>query len=131
MDQIQQNKTTEVLLDNTLLAVYPILIEHIDQSKIWQILFSLQLSCKNISQTIPILIEYSLLIVIKHKNNILPPNVLSHIYPTISYSISSIKWCVPNQSDLEQINYDTSQQRPLNNPIRKNMVRKILRVKRV
>lgn len=98
----------DLLLDNSLGQVYPIIIEIIGMEKIWQLLYILQLCSLRLSKRIPILIDYSLNIIkndIK-KNIILPPNILAFLYPNITYSISEIKWCVPNQNELDKINYN-------------------------
>ena len=84
----------DLLLDNSLGQVYPIIIEIIGMEKIWQLLYILQLCSLRLSKRIPILIDYSLNIIkndIK-KNIILPPNILAFLYPNITYSISEIKW---------------------------------------
>ncbi len=123
-------KTSDFLLSQTLIEVYPILIEKIGKSKIWQILYSIQLSNRNLSKMIPLLIDYALDMVKEQKEMILPPNVLSFLYPNISYSMIKNRWCVPNQKDLERMNYETAFQKPLQISQNEKMVRKILKVKR-
>ena len=96
----------DLLLDNCLGQVYPIIIEIIGMEKIWQLLYIFQLCSLRLSKRIPILIDYSLNIIKKEiKNVILPPNILAFLYPNITYSISEIKWCIPNLNELNLFNF--------------------------
>lgn len=128
--KISQIQLYENYLLQSLLGPYPVIIEKIGISKIWNILYSIQLCTRNLSNIAGRLITYALEMVKKKKNILLPPNVLAFLYPNISFSKSNLKWCVPNQLELSKINYLLPKQKQLKIKNTNNKVRKILKVKR-
>ena len=85
-----------------LFSCYVNLIKHFDKNTMWQNFYAIKLSCKVLSNSISPLINYALVYIKKYKIKILPPNILSYIYPSISYSINNNKIIVPTKNDINK-----------------------------
>ena len=85
---------------DVLFSCYINLLKYFDKNNMWQNFYAIKLSCKVLSNSIKPLINYALVYIKKYKIDILPPNILSYIYPSISYSINNTKIIVPTKNDI-------------------------------
>ena len=97
---INRNKDVINKFSDVLFSCYVYLLKHFDKNTMWQNFYAIKLSCKVLSNSISPLINYALNYIKKYKIEILPPNILSYIYPSISYSINNNIIIVPTKNDI-------------------------------
>ena len=99
-----QNKNIHTVnkLSNVLFSNYTILLKYFNKNTMWQNFYAIRLSCKSLSKSSFNLINYALYYVRKYNIDILPPNILSLIYPSISYSVNNNRIIVPSLKDINK-----------------------------
>ena len=94
------------MMDNLICSIPYTLIEHIKLSHMWLYIYLLSLTNKNIYLSIKTQITPKYIELIKKNYNvttiILPSNVMSFIYPNITYSNYIPKFIVPNYKEIEE-----------------------------
>ena len=97
---INRNKYVINKFSDVLFSCYVNLLKHFDKNTMWQNFYAIKLSCKSLSKTISPIIDFALSYVVKYKIDILPPNILSFIYPSITFSTDTNKIIVPKIKDI-------------------------------
>lgn len=97
------------MLDNLICSIPYTLIEHIKLNNMWLYINLLSLTNKNLYISVKTHIIAKYIDLIKKNYNInkiiLPSNVMSFIYPNITYSNYSPKFVIPSYKELEDVNY--------------------------
>ena len=76
------------------------LLKYFDKNNMWQNFYAIKLTCKVLSKSSIPLINYAIVYIKKNKIEFLPPNILSFIYPSITYSINNNKIIVPTKNEI-------------------------------
>ena len=94
------------MLDNLLCSIPYALIEHIKLNNMWRYIHQLSLTNKTMYTCVKTHVISKYIDLIKYNYNrtmlILPSNVLSFIYPNITYSNYSHKFIIPNCKEIEE-----------------------------